>query len=213
MYDREKDLQADIGEDITREALDLMGVSRINRRLSGKIDYKRARYVFHPDYAVKQALLVDSKAEKKTYSVARIQTAQTSLVIKNVATDGSLIEEAGRLQPIDENGFITTTIFVKYHYIDKQHPEPAPEDLPTEKILRQRVGTTLSRITIAALPNGRLQGRYNPTHDDNIWNQSPHSTKRHEKPRTRLSFLKLKKKTNWRVQRIPIQKGSGTWQD
>src|SRR5438309_1422632 len=66
IYNREKDLQADFREDITREALDRVGMSRIDRRLFGKIDYKRARYVFHPDYAVRQALFVDSKAEKDT---------------------------------------------------------------------------------------------------------------------------------------------------
>jgi hypothetical protein len=64
IFREESDLVADIGEDITREALDRMGMSRIDQRLFGKIDYKRARYLFHPDYAVQQALFVDSKAEK-----------------------------------------------------------------------------------------------------------------------------------------------------
>jgi hypothetical protein len=53
----EKDLAGDMGEDITREALDSMGVSRIGQRLFGKMDYKRARYVFHPDYAIRQAFV------------------------------------------------------------------------------------------------------------------------------------------------------------
>src|SRR5437867_13201751 len=74
IFENEQDF-ADIGEDITREALDRMGVSKIDERLFGKIDYKRARYVFHPDYAVRQALYVDSKAEKEGTS-ATLQTAQ-----------------------------------------------------------------------------------------------------------------------------------------
>lgn len=52
IFASESDLPQDFAEDITREALDRMGVSRIPQRLFGKIDYKRARYVFHPDYAI-----------------------------------------------------------------------------------------------------------------------------------------------------------------
>lgn len=62
IFHHESDLAADIGEDITREALDRLGMARIDQRLFGKIDYKRARYLFHPDYAIRQALFVDSKA-------------------------------------------------------------------------------------------------------------------------------------------------------
>ena len=45
----EPDAVADIGEDITREAMDRMGTSILPVRLFGRIDYKRARYVFHPE--------------------------------------------------------------------------------------------------------------------------------------------------------------------
>jgi hypothetical protein len=86
-----QDLAQDIAEDITRAALDRIGVSRIDDRLVGKIDYKRARYVFHPDYAVKQALLVDSKAEKGAEGVARIQVTQTSLEIRQIRTGRSMV--------------------------------------------------------------------------------------------------------------------------
>lgn len=54
IFRQESDLVADIGEDITREALDRMGMSKIDQRLFGKMDYKRARYIFHPDYAVRR---------------------------------------------------------------------------------------------------------------------------------------------------------------
>ena len=47
-FTHEPDLVADIGEDITREALDRMGTSVIPVRLFGKVDYKKAKYVFHP---------------------------------------------------------------------------------------------------------------------------------------------------------------------
>jgi len=45
IFRRERDLAQDIAEDITREALDRIGVSKIDTRLFGKMDYKRARYV------------------------------------------------------------------------------------------------------------------------------------------------------------------------
>ena len=36
----ERDLQADIGEDITTEALDSLGMSRMAQRVFGKMDYQ-----------------------------------------------------------------------------------------------------------------------------------------------------------------------------
>ncbi len=63
IFTSEIDKVEDKAEDITREALDAMGVSRVPTRLFGKIDYKRARYIFHPEHALKQALLVDTYKE------------------------------------------------------------------------------------------------------------------------------------------------------
>ncbi len=83
IFAQESDLQADIGEDITSEALDSLGMSRMAQRVFGKMDYKRARYIFEAEYAVRQILLVDSKAEKSG-DVARLQTSQTSMRIRQV---------------------------------------------------------------------------------------------------------------------------------
>ena len=97
IFREESDLVADIGEDITREALDRMGMARIDQRLSGKIDYKRARYLFHPEYAVKQALFVDSKAEKISgQRTATLQTSQFSMIVRQIRA-GQHIEVAGSL--------------------------------------------------------------------------------------------------------------------
>src|SRR5581483_5903505 len=83
-----KDLAGTVGEDITRDALETMGVSRIpTARLIGKMDYKRAAYYFHPQYAIRQALLVDSKAEKGDETSATIQTSQTSMRIRMIRGD------------------------------------------------------------------------------------------------------------------------------
>jgi len=95
IFSNEPDLPQDIAEDVTREALDRLGASRIDVRLFGKIDYKRARYVFHPSYAVRQALLVDSKAEKE-HGTSTLQTAQTSMRIRHVRA-GKAVDERGTL--------------------------------------------------------------------------------------------------------------------
>lgn len=198
IYSEESDLQADIGEDITREAMDSIGVSRISIRLFGKVDYKRARYVFHPDYAVRQALFVDSKAEKE-FSVARVQTSQTSLIIKQIRS-GKVVEVPGDLPKVISAGgvsYLTTTVLVKYWY------EENAKDKNELKLIR-----------VAALPNGMLQNRYNPSPQETIWTGGPNAPSRNEPFRTRLSFKRLKSKATWRVQDIPIDpEASFVWVD
>ncbi len=182
-----QDWVADVGEDITREALDGLGMPVIRQRLFGKMDYKKARYVFHPDYAIRQALFVDSKVEKDERS-ATLQLSQTSLEIRQVRQGQSLAIQ-GQLPAvlyIQGEAYLTTTIFVKYHY-------------------RQDEGMNqLLAIIVAALPNGLLQERYNPTAQDGIWLAGRNAPSRGEQFRVRLSFAKLKAKARWRVQRIPV---------
>lgn len=114
----EYDLVADIGEDITREALDRQGMPTIPVRLFGKIDYKRATYLFHPDYAVRQALFVDSKAEKTEGArTATIQTSQTSMRIRQVR----------QRQPVDVPGDVDSIAVVRgdeYAAIRPPHTRP-----------------------------------------------------------------------------------------
>lgn len=197
IFEKEKDLVADIGEDITREALDRIGMSRIDERLFGKIDYKRARYVFHPEYALRQALFVDTKAERER-TTATIQTAQTSLRIRhmrnNLPTD-----EAGQLPRVIEARnakYLTTTIFVKYNY--------------TELMLNEY---RLIDIVVAALPNGMLQDIYNPSTADTIWRAGRNAPTLGEAFRVRLVFSLLKRKMNWRVQIIPMSPQPFNWED
>jgi Type II restriction enzyme SfiI len=199
IFANEKDKVADIGEDITREALDRMGVSRIDERLFGKVDYKRARYVFHPEYTLRQALFVDSKAERITdQATATLQTAQTSLRIRHVR-GGVPADEAGTLPCVLKTktaGYLTTTIIVKYGY-----REPTIGEYE------------LAAITIAALPNGMLQDFYNPSAADTIWRAGRNAPTRGEPFRVRLVFDLLKAKTNWRVQTIPMPPAPFTWED
>ncbi len=187
IFARQPDKPQDVAEDLTREALDRLGVSRMDSRLPGNIDYKRARYVFHPEYAIRQALLVDSKAEKEERT-ATLQTAQTSLKIRHALSSGGVVDIPGGLPVIaqsDRGDCITTSIIVKYIYINGNRPK-------------------LEAAIVAAIPNGFLQDRYNPTATDTIWRAGRHSTLRGEAFRVRLVFAKLREKMRWRVQMIDM---------
>ena len=197
----ETDLVADIGEDITREAMDRMGTSVIPARLFGKIDYKRARYVFHPEYSVRQGLFVDSKAEKVAGArTVTIQTGQTSLSVRQVRS-GKPIDIQGtlpqllRIQDVD---YLVTTVFVKYNY-----QESADK---SEKHLES--------ISISSLPNGILQERYNPTPEQTFWLAGRNAPSRGEAFRVRISLPRLKQMANWRVQTIGLVPEAGfSWDE
>lgn len=190
IFQEESDLVSDIGEDITREALDRVGMPRIDQRLFGKVDYKRACYLFHPDYAIKQALFVDSKAEKESgQATATLQISQLSMTVKQIRS-GQKIEVPGKLPitiTLKGDTYLTTTLFVKYNY----HEEKSGLH-------------TLKTITVIALPNGMLQDIYNPTPEDTIWIAGRNAPSRGEEFRARLSFSRLKSKAAWRVQTIPM---------
>jgi hypothetical protein len=198
IFHEESDLVADIGEDITREALDRMGVSKIDQRLFGKIDYKRACYLFHPDFAVRQALFVDSKAEKVSgQRTATLQTSQLSMVVRQVRA-GEEIEVAGSLPQIltvQGTSYITTTIFVKYNYAEGHGRN------------------VLNSVTIAAVPNGLLQERYNPSPQDSIWLAGRNAPTLGEAFRVRISFSRLRTKAGWRVQKILLPPHNFVWAD
>lgn len=200
IFREESDLVSDIGEDITREALDRLGVSRIDQRLFGKIDYKRARYVFHAEYAIKQALFVDSKAEKTPgQGTATLQTSQLSMTVRQVR-QGRQVEVQGKLPPILQvrgEDFLTTTVFVKYNYSFDEASQV----------------NALDSITVAALPNGLLQEAYNPNVDDTIWIAGRNAPTRGEEFRVRLSFARLRRKAAWRVQQIRMAPDLFTWTD
>jgi hypothetical protein len=199
IFREESDLVADIGEDITREALDKMGMSRIDQRLFGKMDYKQARYLFHPEYAVRQALFVDSKAEKSSgQQTATLQTSQFSMTVRQVRS-GQSFDFPGTLPAVlslREWDFITTTIFVKYNY----------------SVLTQKM-YSLDSVTVAALPNGLLQDLYNPDASESIWLAGRNAPTRGEAFRVRLSFPRLRAKASWRVQSIPISPEQYQWSD
>ena len=190
----------DIAEDITRELLDRLSGFNVQQRIYGTVDYKKARYVILPEQTVRQALFIDSKAEKENRT-ATIQMSQTSLCIRQDRA-GVSVEEAGLLPAISEyegKDYLTTTCIIHFMY----------EDDDTDK-------HHLKEVKMAAIPNGKLQNRYNPAADDGIWLVGRNAPSRGEDFRARLSFAKLKAKAAWRVQTITYDgqtnTSSGSWQ-
>lgn len=196
IFREESDLVADIGEDITREAVERLGMPRIDQRLFGKVDYKRACYLFHPDYALKQALFVDSKAEKVGgQGTATLQISQLSMTVRQVRF-GRDVVVPGKLPTIltlKGESYLTTTLFIKYNYEE------------------QNKTNALKSITVASVPNGMLQDRYNPNTQDTIWIAGRNAPTLGEEFRVRLSFSRLKQKANWRVQKISMQPDEFYW--
>lgn len=197
IFREESDLVSDIGEDITREALDRLGMPRIDQRLFGKVDFKRACYLFHPDYAIKQALFVDSKAEKVTgKGTATLQISQISMAVKQIRS-GKVLNIQGKIPTVitlKGDTYLSTTLFVKYNY------EEGKSGIQT-----------LKSIIVAALPNGMLQDRYTSTPNDTIWLAGRNAPSLGEEFRVRLSFKRLKAKAAWRVQTIPMPPDPFDW--
>jgi len=190
----------DIAEDIARELLDRLSGFNVQQRVYGTVDYKKARYVILPDETIRQALFIDSKAEKENRS-ATIQMSQTSLWVRQRRA-GTEINEKGFLPEIYTYGgrnYLTTTCLIHFMYDD---------DNDGIHYLRE--------VTMAAIPNGKLQDRYNASADDGIWLAGRNAPTLGEDFRVRISFSKLKDKASWRVQTLTYDKNKkeciGIWQ-
>ena len=189
----------DIAEDITRELLDRLSGFNVQERVYGTVDYKKARYVILPDQTIRQALFIDSKAEKENRS-ATIQMSQTSMCVRQNRS-GVDVDKKGLLPEISEYGgknYLTTTCLIHFMYYDSDDVHH------------------LSEVTIAAIPNGKLQATYNPTVGDGIWLAGRNAPQRGEDFRVRVSFKKLKDKASWRVQKLIYDQQKkeciGSWQ-
>ena len=192
IFRNERDDVQDIAEDITREAMDRIGTSVIPVRLFGTIDYKRARYLFSSDFSLRQALFVDSKAEKvEGARTVTIQTSQTSMRIRQIRASAE-VDEAGEVPTVynDRDGvaYLTTTVFVKYNY---------------EEIAERE--NQLESISVTCLPNGMLQDRYNPDAQTTFWMAGRNAPTRGEGFRVRIGLPQLKNLANWRVQNIQVE--------
>ena len=186
IFREETDMPQDIAEDVTREAIEAMGMSGISERLYGKVDVKKAIYVFLPK-PHQVALMLDAKAEKLNGDrTATIQMSQTSMTVK-MRRSGQDVNEPGKLDKVIERGtrkFHVVTVIAKYVYTNV-------EDFHE-----------LNRIIVACIPNGLLQEKYNPSPEDAIWLAGRNAPTRGEDFRVRLSYEKLRSKAAWRVKEI-----------
>lgn len=188
IFREEEDEPKDIAEDVTREAMDAMGVSGFRERLYGNVDFKKAMYVFTPE-AHPIALMLDSKAEKANGDrTATIQMSQTSMrvMLRNSST-GQVLDEKGRLsETLTRDGRVlrVVTIIAKYAYSESAE------------------GRALHHIIVTCIPNGALQDRYNPTPDDSIWRVGRNAPTLGEDFRVRLHYESLAAKALWRVKTI-----------
>lgn len=186
IFREETDEPQDIAEDITREAIEAMGLSEIHERLYGKVDLKKAIYAFMPE-AQPVALMLDAKTEKDART-ATIQMSQTSMTV-HMVRGGSEVAEPGKLDTIIRRGerdLLVVTIIAKFVYSTHDG---------------QRC---LDRIILACIPNGLLQDRYNPDATRTIWLAGRNAPTRGEDLRVRLSYAKLRDRAPWRVREIDL---------
>ncbi len=184
IFREETDYPQDIAEDVLREAIDAMGMSQIHERLYGKVDLKKAIYVFVPD-AEPVALMLDAKAEKDGRT-ATIQMSQTSMMVRQKRS-GDLVEVLGALEPFitrNQQEMLVVTVIAKFVY---------SEDVQ---------GNMLEEIIVACIPSGLLQDQYNPSAEDTIWLAGRNAPTLGEDFRVRLSYERLAEKAAWRVVHI-----------
>lgn len=190
----------DVAEDITREIVERLAGYNLTQRIFGTVDYKKARYIVLPNQIVRQALFVDSKAEKSE-TTATLQISQTSMEIRQVR-NGVNVTEQGQLPKVyihDNNQFLSSSLFLHYCYEDVDNVHK------------------LKSIIACCVPNGLLQDRYNPSHTDGFWRAGRNAPSLGEDFRVRVNFASLKEKANWRVQKININANERelqhTWDD
>jgi hypothetical protein len=186
IFRQSTDNPKDIGEDTTREMMDRLGGYQFQQRVLGNVDYRKAHYVILPEFSIRQALFVDSKAEKGDDSSGTLQMSQVSMRVRFMKA-GVATDEPGLLAPISIHGgrtFLTTTLLTHYNYEERGD------------------GFVLKKTTLAAIPNGQLQDYYNPNATDTIWRAGRDAPTRGEDFRVRISFGRLQLKQSWRVQEI-----------
>ncbi|MDR0999696.1 MAG: BglI family type II restriction endonuclease [Clostridiales bacterium] len=186
----------DVAEDITREIVDRLPGYNTTQRIFGTVDYKKARYIILPNQIVRQALFVDSKAEKSNLT-ATLQITQTSLIVRQIR-GGEILEIPGKLPPIythNTDNYLSTTLFLHYCY----------EDSDEHHFLKD--------ITVCCVPNGLLQERYNPDENTGFWLAGRNAPSLGEEFRVRVSFDRLKELASWRVQKIIVNNDTKSFEN
>ena len=183
IFREETDEVQDIAEDVLRDAIGAMGLSEMHERLYGKVDFKKAIYVFAPD-AEPVALMLDAKAEKDSRT-ATIQMSQTSMTVRQKRSNVEM-SVSGALDNFITRGdrtMLTVTVIAKFVYGEDD----------------DKANRWLEKIIVACIPNGLLQDTYNPRPEDTIWLAGRNAPSLGEEFRVRLSYSKLSEKAPWRV--------------
>ena len=192
-FQYESDLPEDIAEDVMSHAVESMGVSKINERLVGKVDFKKALYAFVPE-PCPVALMLDAKAEncrerRGDQDSVTIQLSQTSMMVMRRSRAGSsdILERGGLCYSFKRGDLelLVVTIVAKY-----VHTMVGDEK-------------ALLAIDVACIPNGMLQKRYSPTPIDTIWLAGKRSSS------VRLSYRRLRAKAPWRFRQISARQSAG----
>lgn len=117
VFHQSSDDPKDVAEDVTREMLDRLGGYGVSQRVFGNVDYRKARYVILPEFAVRQALFVDSKAEKSSTN-ATLQMSQLSMRVRQ-HRGGQNVDVPGRIavhETYDQQSYLSTILLAHYHY-------------------------------------------------------------------------------------------------
>ena len=127
--------------------------------------------------------------------------SQTSMCVKQKRA-GIEINEKGFLPEISGYGgknYLTTTCLIHFKYEDGENG-----------------CHHLREVTMAGIPNGKLQQKYNPDSEDGFWLAGRNAPSLGEDFRVRISFDKLFEKAPWRIQKIFFSKEKkeckGIWQ-
>ena len=130
LFREEVDQPQNIAKNVTREAMDAMGLPQLHERLYGKVNFKKAIYTFLPQ-AQPVALMLDAQAEKQHGDrTATIQMSQTSLRVK-MQRGGQVTDERGHLEPFIQRGDLTlyvVTVLREVHLPEYGLWSPAAAD-------------------------------------------------------------------------------------
>jgi hypothetical protein len=188
-----------IAEDLVQYALTVAECFPIRKRFAGFIDYKQVRWLSTPFGIFPQVLLVDAKASTENNR----DTLQQSQLCMDAEfkSNKQIVKLTAAVPPhheLDMQGgakipAITTSTFIHFYY------EKLSSHSPPYRNLRS--------IFLLALPHQSLKPRYNPDPDTTFYGQGKHSPARHELPRIRVYFQRLREMCPWRLQELPYDGG------
>jgi hypothetical protein len=199
-----------LAEDLVQYALEVAECYPINRRFAGFIDYKRVRWLATPYGMFPQVLLVDAKASTES-NRETLQRSQLPMDAEFESRNQVVRLSAGvpphmplLVSDGSEVPALTTSAFIHFFYegVVASHPVTPNAAYELERTSGQTIHRKLKAIFLMALPHQTLKPRYNPSAGTTFFGQGKHSPARHEEPRIRVYFTRLKKMCPWRLQEL-----------